>query len=165
MPKKKIAELISSEEDLHNRLQDPEFLEAWNESTSDIYIDIAFGLIKARKERGLSQDELAEKTHTSQQAIARLENPSYRGYSLRTLKKVSEALGKILNFKLEEKIQPAYTIHHFGTTFATVFEYTKTFNLPVSYQTPLANQETIKIDKLNNNARLSEEIPLGMSFL
>ncbi|OGM20133.1 hypothetical protein A2714_01070 [Candidatus Woesebacteria bacterium RIFCSPHIGHO2_01_FULL_38_9] len=81
------------------RLKDPEFKKAWGEPTGDVYLDTAFEIIKARTENKLSQSQLAKKVGTSQQAIARLESPSYKGRSLSTLEKVAEALGKKLEIR------------------------------------------------------------------
>ena len=82
------------EDDLKKRLKNPKFRRVWNEPTGDLYLDSAFEIIKARREKKLTQKELAKKVGTSQQAIARLESPSYKGRSLRTLEKIAEALNK-----------------------------------------------------------------------
>jgi len=87
------------EDDLKERLKDPEFKKAWEEPTGDVYLDTALEIIQARKEKKLSQKALAKRVGTSQQAIARLENPSYRGRSLTTLDKVAQALGKKVEIK------------------------------------------------------------------
>lgn len=87
---------VSFDEDLKKRLKDPDFRNAWDEPTGDIYIDTALEITKARSEKKISQSELAKIVGTSQQAIARLESPSYRGRNLSTLQKVAEALGKTL---------------------------------------------------------------------
>ena len=50
-------------------------------------------LIAARKERGVTQQELAERLDTHQEAVARMERERYRGVSLERLVKVAEALG------------------------------------------------------------------------
>lgn len=54
--------------------------------------DIAFQIVALRKQRGLTQKELARLAKTSQAAIARLESADYTGYSLSTLEKVTKAL-------------------------------------------------------------------------
>lgn len=87
------------EDDLRERLKDPEFKKAWDEPTGDVYLDTALEIITARRDKNMSQKALAEKIGTSQQAIARLENPSYKGRSLSTLEKIAEALGKKLEIK------------------------------------------------------------------
>ena len=76
---------------LEEQLQDPAFArrfewagEAW---------DVAFQLAALRRERGLSQKQLASLVGTSQQQISRLESPRYEGHSLSMLRRVAEALG------------------------------------------------------------------------
>ena len=41
----------------------------------------------------LSQKELADRLHTSQQQISRLQSPGYEGHSLSMLRRVANALG------------------------------------------------------------------------
>ncbi len=84
---------------LEENLKDPAFAvrfveagEAW---------DIALQLSALREQAGLSQKELAEKLHTSQQNISRLESPSYQGHSLRQLRKVADALHARVHVTLE----------------------------------------------------------------
>jgi len=96
--RKNVGEFFS--DDLGQALKDPKFKAAWNQATGDVYLDAAFELIKARSESKLSQRELAEKIGTSQQAIARLENPTYKGRSLTTLQKIATALGKKVQIRL-----------------------------------------------------------------
>lgn len=90
---------VPFEEVLAESLKDPEFKKAWEEPTGDVYLDTALGIAMARREKKLSQKALAKKVGTSQQAIARLESPSYKGRSLSTLNKVAEALGKKIEIK------------------------------------------------------------------
>ena len=90
---------VPFEEELAQAMKDPEFKKAWDEPTGDVYLDTALGISLARQEKKMSQKKLAKKVGTSQQAIARLENPSYRGRSLSTLEKIAQALGKKLEIK------------------------------------------------------------------
>ncbi len=50
-------------------------------------------VIELRKQRNMTQKELAAKAGTSQPAIARLESGRYRNVSLAFLRKVGKALG------------------------------------------------------------------------
>jgi len=75
-------------------LKDPHFREIWDKPTGDPYLDTALTIIKARKDRNLTQAQLAQKAGTTQQVIARLESLTYRSYSLKTLEKLAKALGK-----------------------------------------------------------------------
>lgn len=79
---------------LAKELKDPQFREVWEKPTGDPYLDTAFAIIKARKEKNLTQAQLAQKAGTTQQVIVRLESLTYRSYSLKTLEKLAKALGK-----------------------------------------------------------------------
>ena len=57
-------------------------------------------IIKARINRGLSQQELAELVNTTQSVISKLESSEDYNPNLKTLIKVSEALNKDLNISL-----------------------------------------------------------------
>lgn len=76
-------------EDLANRLKDPEFKKAWEDS--EVEYQLAVKLIESRFKKKLSQRELAKKVKTSQAAISRIEamnaNPS-----LFFLKRLAQAL-------------------------------------------------------------------------
>ena len=79
---------------LAKELKDAQFREVWEKPTGDPYLDTAFAIIKARKEKNLTQAQLAQKAGKTQQVIARLESLAYKGYSLKTLAKLAKALGK-----------------------------------------------------------------------
>lgn len=64
---------------------------------------VAVEIAYFREKRGLTQAELAKQVNTSQSAIARLENPDYKGYSINTLRKVADALGLELVVSFREK--------------------------------------------------------------
>ena len=81
---------------LAQELKSKQFRKVWKEPTGDPYLDTAFAIIKARKEKNLTQAQLAQKAGTTQQVIARLESLTYRSYSLKTLEKLAKALGKKL---------------------------------------------------------------------
>lgn len=57
-------------------------------------------VIKARNEKSMTQKELAEKVHTTQSNISRLESGSYNP-SVAFLQKVADALGKDLVISLK----------------------------------------------------------------
>ena len=63
------------------------------------YYRLAAGLLLLRKQRGLTQKELAEKVGTTQTVISRLENASVKP-SLETILKVAEALDAAVDFRL-----------------------------------------------------------------
>lgn len=63
-------------------------------------LSIGVMLRQARKEVGLTQAELADKTGTSKHYISKIENEK-SGIELMTLKKIVEGLGKRLQVKIE----------------------------------------------------------------
>jgi len=68
---------------------------------------IAAELLYYREKFSLTQEELAKKVNTSQSAIARLEDSDYRGYSIKVLRKIADALGLelVVTFREKEKVQ------------------------------------------------------------
>ncbi|KKR32880.1 MAG: Helix-turn-helix domain protein [Candidatus Gottesmanbacteria bacterium GW2011_GWC2_39_8] len=78
-----MRKLPTFEEDLKERLKDPEFKKAWEDSEPEY----------------LSQRELAKKMGTSQAAIARVEGMSANP-SLSFLKRLASALGTKLQISL-----------------------------------------------------------------
>lgn len=80
---------------LERELEDPNF-RAQFEMANHAW-EVALQLVALRKARGLTQQQVAELLDTSQQAIARLENPAYTGHSLGMLRKYVEALGATLD--------------------------------------------------------------------
>lgn len=57
----------------------------------------------ARKQAGLTQQQLADLIQTKQSVIARLEDADYEGHSLSMLQRIGEALGQ----KIEIRMVPA----------------------------------------------------------
>ena len=54
----------------------------------------------ARKEAGLTQQQLADLIQTKQSVIARLEDADYEGHSLSMLQRIGEALGQRIEINL-----------------------------------------------------------------
>jgi len=71
------------------QVNDPEFREAWKESRTEYAV--LGQLIKLRKERGLTQGELAKKTGNKQQVISRIESRE-NSPTLKTLCSILDAL-------------------------------------------------------------------------
>lgn len=69
---------------------------------------IAVELNYYREKAGITQSQLAQSVGTSQSAIARLESPDYKGYSLRMLRKIAEALDLELVITLRERNKHVY---------------------------------------------------------
>lgn len=68
---------------------------------------LANGIRTLREHRGLTQAGLAEAIGTTQSAIARMENPAYRGWSVRTLLKIAVALRARLRVRVEPRERAA----------------------------------------------------------
>ncbi|WP_394180894.1 helix-turn-helix domain-containing protein [Marinomonas posidonica] len=73
----------------------------FNEGYEEGYQAFKFGVLlkEARKNAGLTQDELALKLHTQKSAISRIENHS-DDVKLSTLERFATALGKKLEIRL-----------------------------------------------------------------
>lgn len=71
--------------------------------------DLVLQLTSLRDKRELSQARLAELIGTKQQAISRLEDPSYASHTLRTLRQVAEALRAFIDvIVIPEENLPEY---------------------------------------------------------
>lgn len=79
------------------KASDKDFAEGYDEG----YQAFKFGVLlkEARKNAGLTQDELALKLHTQKSAISRIENHS-DDVKLSTLERFATALGKKLEIRL-----------------------------------------------------------------
>lgn len=77
-------------------LKDPEFRKALKET--ELEFQITKAVIEARINQGLSQKDLAEKMHTKQSVISRVENAKTTP-SLSFLKRLAEALSFSLQVK------------------------------------------------------------------
>ena len=84
-------------QDLRNRLKNPEFRKAWEESEPEYQISRA--LISARLENKISQRELARKANTTQAVISRLEGMNANP-SVGLIQKIASALGLHLKIQL-----------------------------------------------------------------
>ena len=78
---------------LKKELRDPAFHEEYEALAGEFAV--AKEVIQLRKAKGWTQKELAERAHTSQPAIARLESGNYRSLSLSFLRKIGAALGAV----------------------------------------------------------------------
>jgi len=78
--------------------KDKEFRKAYDEEV--LKLKIAYRIIQLRKERHLTQEELAEKVGTTQQNISRLEDFKNTQVTLHTLTKLAVALNARLTVDL-----------------------------------------------------------------
>ena len=79
---------------LKEQSKNPEFKKAFDEE--EIYASLAVQVAKIRESEHLTQRELAEILHTTQQNVSRLEDIHNRSYSLKTLINLARALDKRL---------------------------------------------------------------------
>lgn len=80
---------MSFREHLNEELKNPEFKRLYEEETRLLKLGIAFA--KARERSGLSQKELSQKSHVTQQQLSKIENGM--NCNILTFIKVSNALG------------------------------------------------------------------------
>ncbi|MFA5168432.1 MAG: helix-turn-helix transcriptional regulator [Candidatus Omnitrophota bacterium] len=83
---------------LQEDLKDKNFKKAFDEE--DVFARLAVEIAKVREEQGISQRELAERLHPTQQTVSRLENPRNRSFSLTTLIKLARVFHKSLEIHL-----------------------------------------------------------------
>jgi predicted XRE-type DNA-binding protein len=83
--------------------KDPKFKIAYDNLRPDF--DLAAQFIIARRTANLSQNDVAEKLHTKQPAIARLENGGYTKTSIDKLQAYADVLGCKLYIQLIPKQQ------------------------------------------------------------
>lgn len=76
---------------LREELKDPEFKRHYEDERQALKLAIKIAAL--REQKGLSQQELAKRMGTSQQAISRIESGEYEGFTLKTLEKIAEATG------------------------------------------------------------------------
>lgn len=90
--------------DLHNKWKQDEVYQEAYDALEDEFA-LAAVLIEARSRAGLTQGELAERMHTTQSAVARIEGGHIP--TIRTLEKIAKATGSRLKISFEPD-----TAHH-----------------------------------------------------
>jgi predicted transcriptional regulator len=75
---------------LGKKMKDPKFRKEWESNNEEF--ELAKKIIRLRTNAGMTQKDLAEKAHTSQPSIARLESGNYHNLSLSFLRRVGGAL-------------------------------------------------------------------------
>ena len=91
-------EMIPVEESFAAWRKDPEYVKAYNALEEEF--SLAKAMIEARAHAGLTQDQLAERMHTTQAVIARLESGRVKP-STRTLERLAAATGMRLRISFE----------------------------------------------------------------
>lgn len=82
---------------LEEQFQDPEFRQAWEETK--VEYEVARQLILLRKQKGLTQSQLAERLNTKQSVISRIENGD-QNITLENLMNIVKALGGHLHISI-----------------------------------------------------------------
>ena len=80
----------------NEQMKDPEFQKEW-EALQPEY-EIVKAMLEARKETGITQQELSRRTGITQGDISKLENGSANP-SIRTLQRLADGLGKKLEIR------------------------------------------------------------------
>lgn len=84
-------------------LSDPEVKKEYDNLEEEF--TLANEIIQLRKEKNLTQQQLAQEIGTSQPAIARLESGNYNNISFALLRRVAAALDAIPEVHLKRKVQ------------------------------------------------------------
>lgn len=78
-------------------LKDPKVREAFERE--EIFAALAIQIAMIRQDQGLSQADLAQRLHTTQQTVSRLENMDNQSCSVGTLIKIAGALRRKLKIE------------------------------------------------------------------
>ena len=92
----KTQKAVDFQEYLREQSKDPKFKKHYNEYGKQL--EIAYQILKLRKQKGLSQAELAKKIGTKQSNIARMET-GQQNFTTDTLQKIADAFK--CNLKIE----------------------------------------------------------------
>ena len=90
--------MIPVKESIAEWRKDPEYVKAYDALESEF--SLAAAVIQARTHAGLTQEQLAERMHTTQAVIARLESGRVKP-STRTLERLAAATGMRLRISFE----------------------------------------------------------------
>jgi len=93
-----MSKMIPVEESFTEWRRDPEYVKAY--SALEDEFSLAATIIKARASAGLTQEQLAQRMHTTQAVIARLESGRVKP-STRTLERLAAATGMKLRISFE----------------------------------------------------------------
>ena len=93
-----MKKLIPVDESFAAWRKDPEYVKAYDALEEEF--TLAAAVIEARAHAGLTQEQLAQRMHTTQAVIARLESGRVKP-STRTLERLAEATGMRLRISFE----------------------------------------------------------------
>ena len=86
---------------LNEKLKNKRFMRMYEEEKE--LLEISIRIIEARTGQNLSQAELAERAHVTQQQLSRIENGM--NFNIKTLLKLCDALNLSIDFKQRPKLQ------------------------------------------------------------
>jgi ribosome-binding protein aMBF1 (putative translation factor) len=89
------------DEHLKERLKDRAWGEAYLKERKAMFL--AYRIQCLREDLGLTQADLARRMKTSQQAVSRLESGEHRGFTLKTLENLAQAMDVELVLDLKKK--------------------------------------------------------------
>ncbi len=91
--RKKIQKAVDFQEYLAEKLKNPKFRKYYDEYGKQL--EIAYQILQLRKQKRISQSELAKKIGTKQSNIARME-AGEQNFSIDTLQKIAQVFNKDL---------------------------------------------------------------------
>ena len=89
---------------LKEKLKNKRFKRLYEEEKE--LLDISLKILEARREQNLSQAELADRAHITQQQLSRIENGM--NFNIKTLLKLCDALDLSLDLKQRSNLQLAH---------------------------------------------------------
>jgi len=93
--------MMTFDSHLKEKLKNKRFKRMYEEEKE--LLDISLKILEARREQNLSQAELANRAHITQQQLSRIENGM--NFNIKTLLKLCDALDLSLDFKQRPKLQ------------------------------------------------------------
>ena len=93
--------MMTFDSHLKEKLKNKRFKRMYEEEKE--LLDISLKILEARREQNLSQAELANRAHITQQQLSRIENGM--NFNIKTLLKLCDALNLSLDFKQRPKLQ------------------------------------------------------------
>ncbi|HUU79839.1 MAG TPA: helix-turn-helix transcriptional regulator [Acidobacteriota bacterium] len=96
--------MMTYDSHLKEKLKSKRFKRMYEEERE--ILEISIKILEARREQNLSQAELANRAHITQQQLSRIENGM--NFNIKTLLKLCDALGLSLDFKKRSKLQPSH---------------------------------------------------------
>ena len=89
---------------LREKLKNKRFMKMYEEERE--LLDISLKILEARREQNLSQAELANRAHITQQQLSRIENGM--NFNIKTLLKLCDALDLSIDLKQRSDLQLAH---------------------------------------------------------